>query len=47
MDEGKPNNDHKLVKTTNQYHNTVIILTLKFASSKINIMADYSAYMNS
>ena len=37
-------NGHEWIKTTNQYLNTVIILTLTFASLKINVMADYSAY---
>ena len=40
-------NSREWVKTINQYCNTVIILILKYASLKINIMADYSAYMNS
>ena len=40
-------NGHEWFKTTSQYHNIVIILTLTFGSLKINIIADYSAYMNS
>ena len=40
-------NSREWVKTINQFRNTVIILILKYASLKINIMADYSAYMNS
>ena len=37
-------NGHEWVKTTNQYHNIVIILILKFASLKIDVMGDFSAY---